>query len=301
MLIIERDFNGPYFFEESPLLDTQLKALTQRVRETLLASRVVVVMGWRVNHHTLFTKSLPERKVRFYVNDKPPKSLGGTVGLVLYSEYLAHSDVERIKRGINGNIVYPVVVHYRTIIAIIESCKDLMAVQTYVTAVGETSAVTPVAQPARAIAVQDLSEDVLDFLTTPPKEKHKMNNMERFAKEFLRTVDSEGRVGKVMLGRLRVHCGVEESVSKLVRDGWLEPVVTPGCQKAGWYKAGEMILQTGVDQEKVEPEDPYELAKFLVAQKNGVLAEKAEVEKKLARIELAEKVLEQLAGLKKPE
>lgn len=296
------------FFEESPLLDTQLEALTQRVRETLLAGRVVVIMGWRVNHHTPFTKSLPERKVRFYLNDRPPKSLSGTVGLVLYPEYLSHRDVERLKRGLNSRIVYPIVVHYRTIISTIESCKDLMVVQPCTCAnpqCDETRAVTKAEPAVGAIPlIQDLSEDVLDFLTTPPlKEKHEMNKMECFAKAFLEaaTSDGEGRVGKVTLGKLRTQCGVEESVSKLIRDGWLESVVTPGKQKAGWYKAGQTMLQSSADQKNVEPEDPYELAKFLVAQKPGVLAEFAEAEKKLARIELAEKVLEQLAGLKKSE
>jgi hypothetical protein len=266
-------------------------------------------MGWRINHHTPFTKSLPERKIRFYLNDKPPKSLSGTVGLVLYPESLSHhSDVERLKRGINSDVVYPVVVHYRTIIEIIESCKDLMVVQPCTCAslqCNETRAVAK-AEPAVGATplIQDLSEDVLDFLTTPPpKEKHEMNIMGCFTKAFLEAAaaDSEGRVGKVVLGRLRAQCGVKESASKLVRDGWLESVVTPGRDKAGWYKAGETMLQSEVDQKKAEPEDPYELAKFLVAQKDEVLAEFAEVEKKLARIELAEKVLEQLAGLKKSE
>ncbi len=104
------------------MLDAQIEALIRRVRGALQSGHAIAVMGWRNNCHTPFTKGLPERKVRFYNNDKPPKSLGPTIGLALCADYLNHTD----KRRVMDDRMCPHKMHYHTIINVLESCRDLL-------------------------------------------------------------------------------------------------------------------------------------------------------------------------------
>jgi hypothetical protein len=105
------------------LLDKQLAALTQRVRETLESGLSVAIVGWMAKNHNPFTRKLPEKKVVFLGNS--PTSLGEKVGLVLFTEYVDHSVVERIKKK-KKKMVYPVVVEIWQVKKIFESCKDLL-------------------------------------------------------------------------------------------------------------------------------------------------------------------------------
>lgn len=275
------------------LLDVQREALIRRVRETLEANHVIAVMGWRSNHHTLFTKGLSERRVKFYNCDNPPKCLGPTVGLILCAEYANHSHTERIK----DSRMYSVVVHYHVIIHILETCTDFLTRPCSPTAHDPPHVVAtePTVQTIPAVEIDDA---VLDFLTVPREEKH-MSTIQEFAEAFLTMAAANkrkpGYVGKMDLSKLRKEHAVEQTTQDLVRSGWLVGEVGKGKTNIGWYKPGREMLVA--EKEKPEPADPYELAKFLIAQKPDLLVQIDEINTKLARIEIAEKALKQLDDL----
>ena len=105
------------------LNERQADYLEQRVRETLEKGWAIAVVGWRKNHHTDFTRSLPTRRVRFYHQDDMGKVIGEKVGLILFAKYQSHSNFIREKKGKNA---YPIILPYKTIIALLEGVKDLL-------------------------------------------------------------------------------------------------------------------------------------------------------------------------------
>jgi hypothetical protein len=285
------------------VFDRQFEALVQKVRETVTDNRVVIVMGWKSGNHTAFTRNLSEKKVRFYRNDHPPKSLCPTAGLVLCTAYVTHTEVARIR----DRRMYNIALHYHTIIGILQTCKDLLidgspAAHTAVNNSPETVAVEPVGQsPPPDIGLPD---DVLDFLTTPSR-RHEMDNMDAFVESFLAAAKktSDGKISKIVLAEMRRQFGIKMSNTELAKNGWVTPVIANGCAHAGSYRTGEKMLAT-VQQEKFEPVDPYERARHIVAQEGALLTERInlakkieEVDSKLARVETAKKAIKVLEDI----
>lgn len=279
------------------MLPKQLEALIRRVREVLEAGLVVMVMGWRMNHHTPFTSGLSEKKVRFFTGERPPKDLSDIVGLVLNAKYQPHKHTQRIgDRDKNGRVYAPVI-EYRTIVQILEACKDLLEAPVH--------PATPVPREPHGDTPTpaELSDKVMDFLTTPRERNNEMSPFEKFARAFLEeaATDKEGMVGSRTVGELRERCGVSESAQQLIGMGWISPVARKGTTKKSAYKAGPKIEETASRNNGKEPTDPYELAKFLVAKEPELLAKKAEIDTELARVQTAKEVLKVLESLKKPE
>lgn len=127
-----------------------------------------------------------------------------------------------------------------------------------------------------------------------------MNKMQPFAVAFLAKADSNkdrpGFVSKASLGKLRREHNIDETAHVLVRKEWLKGETGAGAGQIGWYSATEKLIE--VSKEQSEPTDTCEYAKFLIAQKSAVLAELDKVNAKLARIEVAEKALAAIEGLR---
>jgi hypothetical protein len=260
--------------------------LIQRVRKTLASGHVVAVIGWRNNHHTPFTQGLSPKKVRFYLKDEPPKVLGDTIGLALTTPCLRHTDMQRIK----GPIVYGIVLKYGTIIDILESCKDLLVVEPCA-CVSSVAPKAPEAPAQPAPATPGHSDDVLDTLTKPRKgDEMSKDTFSKFIAAVYDVIKRKGSIGKNELGTFRKKYEINETPAGLVAGGWIVGVVKK--EQIGSYTAGAMMT-AGPKGEGSAPTDPYEWAQWMVAQKEATLAKKAEIETKLAEIEIAEKALEQ--------
>ncbi|MBI2409961.1 hypothetical protein HYV30_02890 [Candidatus Kaiserbacteria bacterium] len=284
------------------MLDQHYQALVRKAREVLGSGFAIAVVGWRDSNHNQFTRQLSDSKVVFL--DSSPSNLTEKVGLVFLTRFVHHADVERIRKHHN---VHPVVLDTGQIKRVLESCGDLLApAPRRPTVAGVPREVT--AEPAPD--ARGVDEDVLDFLTTPFPKEAVMSAMDCFTRAFLAAAEANtlrpGSVGKKVLGKIRRDCGVGESPRQMVSDGWLKPDVSEGREHAGWYKAGERMLSTSTDP-KFEPADPIERARFLIARKDAILAEQAELEGKLEqvkqqleRIRTAEKLLGQLAELMGP-
>lgn len=275
-------------------MSSTLSTLTQLVRGTLASGSSIAVLGVRNHSHDQEIKKLSGKRVMLY-GSTPPTGIGPTVGLILHTNQVDHSDTNRIR---NGAVIYKPSINIRLVKQALESCADLLApppcshpANKAPEPVPKPVAVEQVAQPPPRT---EPDEEVLDFMITPRMERT-MSNMERFTELFLEEAkkDSDGCVGKMVLSRLRQECGVGGETRKQTRDGWLEPVKRAGTSKVGRYRAGRMM--TGNSQrEEFEPSDKLELAKFLVAKKPKVLEQQAAIEKELARIAVAERVLAQL-------
>jgi len=286
------------------LSEAQIKELTRRARETLELGKTIGVIAWRKNYDTPFTKGLSPKKVRFYPYDDTPRVLGETIGLALTTPTLGHSDIENLRRS---SVFYKIPIKYREIIGILESCADLLVAQRCTSVAHDLSEVVAIEQAAtqKPLSVLDIDDDVLELLTRPrPRRAEMEKDFEKLTEAFLAAAKASpnkpGHVGKITLREICKECGMEgTSTQKLVRMGLVKPVVSPGKDKAGWYAPGEKMIAVGsVPATPDEPEDPYEWAKWKIAQKADLLAQKAKIEEALAEIDLAEKAIEQLKTLR---
>ncbi len=280
------------------MIDKIRYALTRRVHETLESGLSIAVIGWRDSNHSQFTRQLLDKKLdkKIVFFSASPDILPERVGLVLMTRFIDHTVFQRIK---NTKSIHPIPIGIGQIKRILESCSDLLVPALRSPSVREVSEGTALGQAAEAtLAVQDYSYEVLDFLTTPTR-RHEMNEMDRFIEAFQKAADKEGFVGKKIVGRIRKENSIEEDAKVLVSAGWIVPGIRPYKKQISYYRAGPKMLATAHDlKEKLIPENPYELAKYLVAQKPAVEAELEKFKMKLARIETAEKVLAQLDDLK---
>ena len=216
----------------------------------------------------------------------------------MFTRFVTHEEAKRAK---TNKPYHPIPVEIGLIKKILKSCEDLLVASPnspVLTGAEKPKIVEPLA--AMPIPIAQMDDEVLDFLTTP-KEKCEMNNMEKLAKAFLEAAEANrmkpGHVGKTILANLRRELGVEETPQQLVNAGWIVGEVGDGKKKTGTYRAGPKMVAADRLGDS-EPDAPYELAKFLVAKMDDLLARKAVIEKELVRIEKAEKVLAALTELK---
>lgn len=264
------------------MLPRQLEALIQRVRTALESGLSIAIVGWRDINHNQFTAKLPEKKVLFL--DASPVSLPERVGLVLFTKYMDHTTSAQIGRR---KPVYKIVLEVRDIRTILESCKDVMIIPSH----GDTTKAAAAEPAATTAPANELSDAALNLITTP-REKYEMNKMDCLTKAFLDAANAnkECLISMKELARIRGACDIKETPQQLVSTGWIEGVTAGGKTKIGWYKAGPKMLENTGPQKAEEPEDPYEWAKWRVAQEDAVLAKKAEIEAELAKVvaEIAE-------------
>lgn len=286
--------------------DTQIAGLFTKARKAAGDGFVIAVLGWKDLNHNDYTRGLSHKKVVFY--DTVPDFLGETVGFVLFTKYVSHTDIERIKRK-KKKKVWPTVVEVRVIRQLLGSLADLIAPErVFVVGAGTHLGRFPLAAFEKflplvcAVPVVDdvdrMDEAILDFLTTP-REEHEMSSMQKFAAAFTvsAATNLNGRVGKIELGRLRKEHGIKESAAKLVRDGWLLGEVGEGSSKVGWYTPTDKLFEAS--KVSLEPDDPRERAKFLIEQEDELLRQQDVLTVKLARVATAKKYLQQLDELAK--
>lgn len=272
------------------MLNEQRVSLIQDINEVISSGRTVMVLGWMHKNHNDFTRNIPAKKVIFQKH--APGTIGDGCGLVLCTRYISHSTMERVsktKRTVRH------VLGIREIQEILEAGKKVICEPTPV-AINATSKGDPPAPDNKPTI--DIDDDVLDFITTP--RSCIMSNLECFARKFVeqsKISSKTGYLSKNILGTIRTECEVGDTVAQLTRDGWVIGEKSEGKKKIGWYKPGEKMIQF-LSSEKAEPTDPYQLALHLVSQKADLQKQLMEVQMKLQKIEVAEKLLEQLDELK---
>lgn len=98
------------------MLESQLNALIQRVRRTLESGLSVAVIGWRDSNHDEFTRGLSPEKVIFL--DNSPGTLAEKIGLVLFTRFVRHKTVARLKKN---KEVFPHILQNGQIKTVLES------------------------------------------------------------------------------------------------------------------------------------------------------------------------------------
>lgn len=287
------------------MIDRIDDALLGRVRSTLESGRIIAIMGWRASNHDAFTKALPTERVHFFKHP-PQTGIPPKVGLVLLTRFISHTMVARIQpRG----RVHNAPLSNGKIKEILRSCKDLLAPPQTSHSAESAPALPPDAsdgdEPEEPPPASAPASHPHAFLTE--KRTFVMTEMEKFVSAFLRESRArrDGLISMREFSKLRdTHC-VLETPQKLVGDGWVDAVTLEGKTKVGWYKPGPRMLSASTE-EKFEPDDPVERARFLISQESAIREElellKMEVEdkeKKLARIESAKSLLAQLGDLMK--
>lgn len=209
------------------------------------------------------------------------------MGIVLTAKFTWNGNQPVFKRNEH---VFTVAADPRDIIAILSECKDAIMVP------------VPHGESGEQEGGAEGDDEILEFLTQP-REARTMSKMDQFCAAFQAAAAANtarpGLVGKNQLGKLRAEHGVEESNSSLAAAGWIEAVTSEGRTKTGWYKAGPRMTQQVEIQQNGEPDDPFELAKWLVSKEAQFREELARAQANLDRVEIAKKVLTQLSDLKK--
>lgn len=289
----------------------QAGALAQRIRETLESGQTIAVLGWNHRRHNEFTRELVDGPVIFY--NALPAKLAASVGLILFTKYVDHNATRKLKRT---TPIHSTVLEVREIKEILASCEDiLLPPPKPVAREGPKAGAT--GPPNRLISPEAEAYDLeaLDFITTP-REAKPVNPMVRFARAFLKMADKNGRVGKMKLKGLRENNGVAADPPHLIEDGWLVGLRPGEGKKISQYTATDKLRELAANPKECEvPENPYEFARWLVAQEPSLLELQAEImaemEARLApirmqleQLEVAKRALacfdEQLRPLKKP-
>jgi hypothetical protein len=294
------------------LTEVHRQALLQRIRSVLAEGRILVVLGWRDSNHDHHTRQLSkEGRVMFY--DQAPSTLGSNVGLVISSKFVGHADFERVKVC---RRTHPVVLSNGEIKRLLRACDDLLrtpmiaspvVVKTVVLS-GVVKAPTLVAPVVHT--VEKPLESLTALLNQGPKEAivEAQQPMVEFARLFKIEAgkSGDGLVGKNVVGEIRRASGLKDANTVLVKNGWIEGVVSEGAKKAGKYRATEKLLAYGGGEAPIESTDPLVRARNLVAQKAVVeeqitfkKVELLELEDKQRKIQAAEALLAQLENLMK--
>ncbi|MDO8623844.1 MAG: hypothetical protein Q7R54_00605 [bacterium] len=271
------------------MIERVMKAVLRRMRETLGDGYAVAIVGWRDSNHNQFTRELPADKVVFTDDSEVPSR----VHFALITRFVSHTTMAGLKKR---TILHNAALETGEIKRLLEGCADLLATPVRVESAASSAVVTP---KIEVVSPLDAHHQILEYLTEPQQE---LSDMQKFVADFLRAAaNNNGAVSTKTVAKLRDEHHIVESATLLSKTGWLVAEAGSGKQKIGWYRAGEKILAMSKGLQ-TEPTDPIERAKFLIAQKETLLAEQDALEsqtgavsEKLDLIEQAEELLSQLA------
>jgi hypothetical protein len=270
------------------------------MRETIAGGKAIAVIGWRASNHDSFTQELSPDRVIFTKNTELPRN----VGYALLTRFLTHSEVAKVRRQTD---VHAIPLETGEIKRLLQACGDLLAAPTQcesrVPSTSDSPTLPLIASPL------DGHDQILDYITQPAEEQAPM---EKFAKAFMAVAEKTGlaTVSAITLAKLRKEHELSESSLQLVQQGWIIPEIPVGGQKASQYRAGEKLV-TLARGTIVEPTDPIERARFMISQKDSILAERATivarqaslvaeleaVDNKIKRINAAARLLDELAKI----
>lgn len=268
--------------------ERQDQALINRVHDTLEKGRVVAVLGWMKSNHDKFTRRVQKTgKVIFY--EKSPDRLGTSVGFAIFRLGITHSDFQRLSVRTD---CHPTVLSHGDIKRVLRVCCKEQQVKPVVPVVVPEPVVVSI--PKLEVPVQ-----------TAPEEK-KMEDMAGFIKAFMKEAGDAGVVGRNSLGIIRRNCGIDGPNTKLVKLGWIVPVVSEGRTEVGSYKASEKMLKEAGLPGVVPSDDPFAQARAFIAREPMLVEEVLQAEikleelrAKLSQISAAKELLAKLTELTK--
>lgn len=249
------------------MADTALDGIRRRIRLELERGRAIAFVGWRDSYHDDFTRSIPPEKVVFTDSSAPPAH----VGFIFFTRNVTPTLRGRIS---NNRSVSHVPLDPQDVRSLLKECAGMI-----------------VPSPVRVARAPQAStsDEILDVLTKPQE----LSAMEKFVQAFrAEAAKNDGRVGRRMVGKMIREHGTE-SVIKLVAGGWIVAEVAKGKKRVGWYRAGEKMAELE-RKATILPDDPLERARFMLAQKDSLTAEKERLEGLLTavkeKLELIEKI-----------
>ncbi len=246
---------------------TQIK---QAIKDGLL----IVIVGWKPSNHDIFTRSLPTNRVRFFF--RPPRKLPRRAGIILYTRFVSHKEIERAGKSATTNSNILQLGELRQIL------RSVFADTVVVKLAFKEEEVPMKPAPKKSEPVLEHRDEVR--LATPSP---RVDSLLTFAKMFLEAVgnDPDKTLGKFRTGKLiRGAMGevAQNIAQQLVRDGWLEPVKLEGRNRVGYYRAGAKMLEVHTAP---EPTEPIQRAKWIVENEGELLARKQELLCELERLE----------------
>lgn len=263
---------------------SRIEILIKLARGTLSSGSRVAVFGMKGHLHDREFLKLPGWDRRFILYSTIPRAgVGPRVGFVFRTK--AANEQDTILKG-NGAVIYQRPVKVEVVKEVFGSCADLLVPPHSVASVGTRPNTFQIMEEKGSARGRRTK-----MKGAAPTKTEKMS--EFFSLFHAHAEKYGGTVGKKFLARMLQKCNIKLDSRQLRKRGIIKGEKRIG-HRVGKYKAGEKMTDNG---QNLKPADKLELAKFLVAQRPKLLERKAEVEKKLARIEVAERALAQLNEL----
>ncbi len=275
--------------------------LKARMLEVLSEGRKVAVIGWRSSNHNRTTRRFADSgKILFLPHNK--RDLGQSIGYVIFTRFVGHSDQERMQRKTNGHTR---VIKVGVIKRVLEACKGVLgddSVKSFASDVATYDATLldhfEVTNRSLHVPTEKSSPVIHSEISI---ERNEMN-FKKLAELFVEKADRNGCVGKMKLGRIGKECGIKNT-AYLVRNGYVVPKISEGRKHAGQYSATEKLLgqingQTSLEAElPVNSRDLLAEARVLIAQEPELRAQFNEIHRKLQKLDEAKGLIEKLQAL----
>ncbi len=243
--------------------------IVEKARQALLGDLKIAVFGWKDSNHDRFTRGISPKKVIFAGRIQ---GIGESVGLVMMTRFVGHEDLDMLRARNAG--VHPVIMTTGQIKLVLQQCQNHLICHTSPTDsadVGHEPTSTP------ELGLNELAAQ----LST--QGEMEMSAIDAFCKAFAEKANAkgnDGHVGKVVLGELIRDHQIDLTVLQLGKKGFIIPVVSNGAKKAGRYKVGPEMEKVLV-AERLEPTDPIDKARYLIANEVEFASELARREAEL--------------------
>jgi hypothetical protein len=242
--------------------------------------QTVAIIGWRDSNHNKLTRNLPDDKFVFY--EAAPMIFPQSVGYVLMTKFVSHTQYGRVRRqrhcskhplsmGVLKEAIRQVVLAGSSQTLTLHKDPPLTLVQDQ-----DRGSVAPIAV-LQSESPAEAERSSANAATTAPASSLTKEAIRSFALEFIRV--SDGQQDKTLTKNetsvmLLRHFG-ESYKNPSRHKTLLEAVIREGGQRASAYRATAKLLEIASVDLDVEPEDPFDKARWLVARLPGLELRKA--------------------------
>lgn len=256
----------------------------------------IAVFGWHNRNHDQFTRSLDGNQFLFL--ETPPRIIPARVGYAITTRFITHSDRQSVRKRVPTLSQVLSTGHIKRILREIaagqkpkkpEHAPQVRAEAPQLTAQSAPKEEIHMVSSTPPAAVQNLpsaapvtaagrEEASVPELSSEERER-------RFAIDFMKQVggDAGRTLSKYEASHiLEKHFG-EGRKNPSAHKKLLTGVVSEGNTKVGSYRATEYLLKLSGQSPEVEPDDPIEKARWLIARIPALLQRRDELEGEKAR------------------
>jgi hypothetical protein len=277
------------------MLITQREHLLKSMRDVLACGGNIAIYGWIKSNHSELTM-LYEKTGRIRFFEKKTKTVSVSGDFVIMTPFINHTDKTKLKTTVPS--LYPHPIHIGEIKSLLRECANLITKKV----VHPSTSFKVAQETAGQLDINELEKQLIltEVLVV-------VDQFDTFASKFheLSTTHPEGLVSALLLSKILK--GLEDfkySSKKLIRLGWLIPVIRNGKRNVSMYRASEK-LKARIQADNVEePKDSIEKALFLRVKKPRLVRKIEKLQKEIeairadiARCEIAEQLLKQLEDL----